>query len=73
MVRDSSYTCEHSIKHRLVESLCCALETNVALYVSFTSILKKLRVQWNLEKSIAIMKYKEFVFPLFPMTIGDDR
>ena len=36
MVTDSSYTCKHSIMHRVVESLCCTPETNVTLCINYT-------------------------------------
>ena len=36
MVTDGSCSCEHSIKYREVESLCCTPKTNVALCVSHT-------------------------------------
>ena len=42
MVTDGSYAYrEHSITHRVVESLCCIPETNVTLYVNYTQVKKK--------------------------------
>ena len=42
MVTGGSYSCgEHSITYRLVRSLCCTPETNIALYVTCTSVRKK--------------------------------
>lgn len=38
MIQENSKGGEHSIKYRLVETLCCTLETNVALYVDYTLI-----------------------------------
>ena len=50
MVMDGSYTSdEHSMTYRAVESLCCTLETNVTLYVNYTSI----------NQSIAMIKRTE--------------
>ena len=40
---DSSYTCgtyEHSIRHKLVESLCWAPKTNVTSHANYTALKK---------------------------------
>lgn len=42
MATDGNYMYygEDSIMYRTVESLCCTLETNITLYVNYTSITK---------------------------------
>lgn len=41
MLTDDIYTYhgEYCVMYKMVESLCCAPETNIALYVSYTSII----------------------------------
>ena len=34
---DCTYRGEHQVMCRIVESLCCTLETNKTLYVNYTS------------------------------------
>ena len=44
MVTDgATHGVRHNIKYRLVESLCCIPETNVTLYVNYTSIKNKIK------------------------------
>ena len=52
MVTDGSYTCEHSIMYRLVESLHFTPETIVTLCVSCASIKKKILINSSLKKVI---------------------
>ena len=40
---DSRYTCDHSITNRIVDSLCCTLETNVTLCLNYGQIQKTKR------------------------------
>ena len=40
MGTDGNYTWENSIRYRLIQSLYCITETNVTLYVNYTSIKK---------------------------------
>ena len=41
MVAGGDYTCgEHQVMHKTVKSTCCTPETNVTLYVNYTSIKK---------------------------------
>ena len=41
MVTDGNYTYpgEQWVMYRIVESICCAPETNIILYVDYTSLL----------------------------------
>ena len=43
MVTDGDYICrsEHRGMYRIVKSICCTLETNIAPYVDYTSAIKK--------------------------------
>ena len=57
MVTDGNYTyhSEHCIIYIIVESLCCTAETNVTLYVNYTSLKKR----ENLSKEIEDTKKTE--------------
>ena len=43
MVTDgaSTYHDEHCVTYRTVESLCCKSETNITLYINYTSLKKR--------------------------------
>lgn len=45
---DSRYTCDHSITNRIVDSLCCTLETNVTLCLNYGQIQKNKKEDWKL-------------------------
>lgn len=50
MVTEGNYTyCdEHFIMFIIVDSLCCTPETNILLYVNYTSLLKNEKLRFRL-------------------------
>ena len=56
MVTDGSYTCEQSIMKRLVKPLCCTLETNVMLFVNYTTIVKYGKEKMVLEQGTILIQ-----------------
>lgn len=43
-----TYCGESGVRYRIVESLCCPLETNRTLYINYTYIKEKIKIEWEL-------------------------
>ena len=79
MVTDDNYTYngEHCVMYKIVESLCCTPETNIILYVNYTSITKFFNCSWferERERACASRREgqrgRESLVGLDPTTLG---